>query len=130
MSKIYLGMKMLVKKVAMASAVCWALSGCATILNDSNQTVNISASSGKPFEGTVNGMVFKAPSPVSVLRSKEDLRISTSTPGCAPLTVAANKVDNMFWINIISGGVFGSTTDYASGEMWAYEENIVVSCTE
>ena len=51
-----------------------------------------------------------------------------TTEGCAPETAMPKSVDSKFFINIISGGVFGSTTDYTTEKMWRYSETVVVAC--
>jgi len=42
--------------------------------------------------------------------------------------VAEKSVDPKFFVNILSGGSFGSTTDYSTEKMWKYNENVVISC--
>ena len=42
--------------------------------------------------------------------------------GYQPYQIALNrKISSLFWVNILSGGAFGSTTDYATGAMYEYE---------
>jgi hypothetical protein len=114
-------------KAVLASAVVMA-SGCATILNDDVQNVNILSSNGEKIQGTINGMPFEGPGIVAVKRSQSDAIIVTNTEGCTPQTAAASSVDMKFFINVLSGGAFGSTTDYASEEMWKYEDSIMINC--
>lgn len=104
------------------------LSGCASILNDKTQAINVSSSNGSEITGTVNGMSFKAPGVVNVIRENKDKLFITETDGCVKETVAEKSVDPKFFINILSGGVFGSTTDYSTEKMWKYNENVVISC--
>ncbi|WP_206208626.1 hypothetical protein [Vogesella mureinivorans] len=104
------------------------LSGCASILNDKTQQVNVSTSSGSAIKGTVNGVPFTAPGVVTVTRENKNKIFVTDTEGCARETVAEKSPDPKFFINILSGGAFGSTTDYSTEKMWKYNENIVISC--
>ncbi len=49
-------------------------------------------------------------------------RLRVRAEGYRPYESALNKkINTVFWVNILSGGVFGSTTDYASGAMYEYE---------
>lgn len=119
-------MKKLALAIACVSAV--ALSGCASILNEQTQPVNVSGSNGKPIEGTIDGATFKGPGVVMVTRQNKDKILMTSTDGCAKETAMPKSVDSKFFINIISGGVFGSSTDYGTEKMWRYAESVVVAC--
>ncbi len=105
-----------------------SLTGCASILNDKAQAVNVSSSTGSDIKGTVNGMPFTAPGVVHLVRENTNKIFVTETEGCTKQTVAEKSVDPKFFINILSGGVFGSTTDYATDKMWKYSENVVISC--
>lgn len=104
------------------------LSGCASILNDQTQPINVSSSTGSDIQGTVNGMPFKAPGIITVIREKKDLLFVTETEGCTKQTIAPKEISGMFWVNILSGGTTGSTTDYSTGKMWAYSDTVVISC--
>lgn len=106
----------------------FALSGCATILNDDTQQVNVSSSTGSEITGTVDGMPFKAPGIVRLTRENKDKIFITETEGCSKQVVAPKTVDLKFFINVLSGGAFGSTTDFATANMWKYSDNIVIPC--
>ena len=116
--------------VATAVASAFLVSGCASILNDKTQQVNVSTSNGKSIKGTVNGVPFTAPGIVTLNRENQNKIFNVETEGCAKQTVAEKKVDLKFFINVLSGGVFGSTTDYATEKMWAYSDNIIISCSK
>lgn len=115
-----------VRGLVVASAL--ALSACATILNEETQQINVSASNGQPVKGTIDGQPFEGPGVVSVKRANADKIITTETAGCAETTTLNKQVDSKFFVNILSGGVFGSTTDYSTEKMWMYDENVVISC--
>ncbi len=118
------------KKIALITALVAmsAMTGCASILNDKTQAVNVSASNGKEITGTVDGATFKAPGVVNLTRENKNKVFLVTTEGCAKETVAEKGVDGKFFINILTGGTFGSSTDYSTEKMWRYSENVVVSC--
>jgi hypothetical protein len=119
-------MKKLAIAAMMGSVVL--MTGCASILNEKTQQINVSSSNGKPIQGSVDGVPFTGPGVVSVQRAKAAKVVTVETPGCAKQTVVDNAVDPKFFINILSGGAFGSTTDYATEKMWKYSDNVVISC--
>jgi hypothetical protein len=104
--------------------------GCASILNEKTQNVNIVTSTGRKTEVMVDGMPFQAPGVATFKRTKGDKIITTKDPKCNQSTVAPSTVDNVFFINILSGGVFGSTTDYGTEKMWKYQDTVIISCKE
>lgn len=118
-------------KKTVLTSLCIAtviLSGCASIMNEKTQPINVSASNGKEVTGTIDGQAFKTPSIVNVTRENKDKIVLTNTEGCAKETSMEKSVDSKFYINILTGGVWGSSTDYGTDKMWRYSENIVISC--
>ena len=115
-----------VATLVIAAAI--ALSGCATILNEETQNINVSSSNGKAIKGSIDGVPFSGPGIVTVKRENKDKVIVSDTAGCAKQTALNKSVDSKFFVNIVSGGVFGSTTDYSTEEMWRYEPSVVVAC--
>ncbi len=101
--------------------------GCATIINDKISKINIASNKSK-ISGTIDGVPFHGPGVVNVTRSKEDKILKITTPGCKQKLALKSQVDSVFWVNILTGGPFGSTTDYATEEMWTYQDQIVVNC--
>lgn len=116
----------IIKAVVVSSIVL--ASGCATILNDDTQNVNLMTSNGEKISGSINGVPFEGPGVVNIMRSQDDAIIVASTEGCTPQTVAPSSVDMKFFINILSGGAFGSSTDYASDDMWKYDNSVMINC--
>ena len=104
------------------------LTGCASILNDKTQAINVSSSTGSDIQGTVNGMPFKAPGVANVVRENKNKIFITETEGCVKETVAEKSVDTKFFINILSGGPFGSSTDYSTDKMWKYNDSVIIAC--
>jgi hypothetical protein len=119
-------MKKLFAYVAMSSVVL--MTGCASILNEQTQQINVSASNGKTVQASVDGKSFSAPGVVAVTRAKAGKVVTTNAAGCAPSTALESNVDPKFFINILSGGALGSTTDFATEKMWKYNDNVVISC--
>ncbi len=117
--------------VGLTAAVAVVLSsGCASILNQKTQMVNITTSNGATITASADGKTFQAPGVIGLTRSQSDKIITTSSAGCNPQTLAARKVDPIFFINVLSGGAFGSTTDYVTEKMWKYEDNLVINCVK
>jgi hypothetical protein len=114
---------------AIASSVIALTSGCASILNDDTQMVNVATSNGKTIQVSVDGQQFQAPGIITLTRENADKVITTDAKGCTPKTLAKKQVDNTFWLNILSGGSFGSSTDYSTENMWGYQERIIVTCS-
>jgi hypothetical protein len=119
-------MKKMTFAVACIAAV--TLSGCASILNDKTQPINVSSSTGNAIAGTIDGVEFTGPGIVNVTRENKDKVLMASTDGCVKETVLPKKVDSKFFINVLAGGVFGSTTDYSTEKMCRYSETVVVAC--
>ncbi len=105
-----------------------SLTSCASIINEKTQRINVITSTGEKVKGTIDGIPFEAPSIVDVQRSNHDKILVTNDPKCNPTTIAQKSVDPIFFINILSGGVFGSTTDYVSEKMWKYQDSVTISC--
>ncbi len=116
------------KKIISIATISLIMTGCASIINEKTQTVNVSTSNGEKVTGVVNGQAFTAPSVVPLVRENKNKVFVTDNAKCAKETVAEKTVDPIFFINILSGGPFGSTTDYSSEKMWKYSENVVISC--
>jgi hypothetical protein len=104
-----------------------ALTGCASILNEKTQNVNVSTSNGSQVEGTVNGQLFKAPGVVALIRENKSKVFVANSENCKGETAVDKAIDTAFFVNIVSGGS-GSTTDYLSERMWKYSDNIVINC--
>lgn len=111
-----------------AIVVAFGLTGCASILNDKTQKINVSASNGGEVKGTVNGQPFTGPGIVEVPRENKDKLFTTETAGCTKELVSPKSVDPKFWINILTGGVLGSSTDYGTEKMWKYDDQVVIPC--
>lgn len=105
-----------------------SLTSCATIINEKTQKINVATSTGERASILIDGMPFEAPGIATVTRAKADKIITSKSSKCNESTIVPSKVDTVFFINVLSGGVFGSTTDYASEKMWKYDDNVTISC--
>ncbi|MEY2838836.1 MAG: hypothetical protein RJB60_1135 [Pseudomonadota bacterium] len=110
----------------MASVV--AMSGCASLLNDPTQQINVSASNGKAVQATVDGRSVMTPSVMIVKRAQASKVMTVNATGCADKTALDSKVDPKFFGNILTGGLIGSSTDYSTERMWKYADNVVIAC--
>lgn len=107
---------------ALALAVpALASSGCATIISGSNQTLTVN-SDVPGAQVLLNGIPLGVtPLIVSIKRGQEGV-LSVQAPGFQPFQApVTKKINGIFFVNILSGGLFGSSTDYSTGAMYAYE---------
>ncbi len=99
------------------------MAGCATILSGKTQNISINSNVdgaditldgtliGKtPFAGVINKPKGTAGSSITV--SKAGYTSKTIMYGA--------EIEPTFWINILTGGPFGSTTDMATNSMYKY----------
>jgi hypothetical protein len=107
-----------------------ALTGCASILNESTQNVNVTTSDGSAIKVNVDGRSITTPGMVKLERGKDDRIFITDAENCTKETAVSSEVDNNFFINILSGGAFGSSTDFSTGKMWKYSENVIINCNK
>jgi hypothetical protein len=70
----------------------------------------------------INGeKVGQTPFMGKVKRSKAVAKLEVKKEGYQTKSVMLDsEIEPTFWVNIITGGVFGSTTDYVSESMWKY----------
>lgn len=115
------------KKLWVTLVCVVGLSGCATILNEDLQNINVSSSAGE-IKGSIDGIPFTGPGIIPVKRAKGDKIINVTTEGCQKQAILVSSVDPKFFINILTGGTLGSTTDYMSEKMWKYQDQIVIPC--
>lgn len=111
-------------KYILGAALCSLslLSGCATIIDGSNQDLHFHSTPSEA-EVKINGRaVGRTPVTVSRDRKRDDLRIEISKDGYQTHHgVLESDLNMVFLVNLVSGGAFGSTTDYATGAMWQYK---------
>ena len=104
------------------------LGGCATILSGDSQKVNITTEKGEKYNVAIDGQKYTVPAIVDLERKNID-RIITVDDCPSEQILLHKEINPVFFVNILSGGVFGSTTDYASESMWKYQpENVKIDC--
>ena len=111
--------------IILASAVL--TSGCATILTEDTHKINVTTSTGKASTVTVDGVSQPVPGVVSVKKENKDKVLVADAPECTDVNLN-KEVETTFFVNILSGGVFGSSTDYGSEKMWRYQDTVTVPC--
>lgn len=108
-------------------------SGCATIINDDYQRVQIMSSNGQAFDGTIQDQPFYGPGPINIKRAKEGAIFVTNTKGCTNQTVLKSSLDSAFYFNyllVVAAPIspFASTTDSVSENMWRYDSTVEIEC--
>jgi len=101
-------------------SVCF-LVGCASIISSGKQTVTI-ASDPEDAVIHIDGIqVGKTPSTFPIERSRIQKTLSVSKDGYESQTVPLqSSINPVFFGNIVSGGLYGSTTDAISGAAYEY----------
>jgi hypothetical protein len=112
-----------------------ALGGCATVMEGSDQSVNVNVT-GCEDEGTVictltnkeGSSVITAPATANVEKTKGALTVSCkSKNGVAEgRQIVESKYEAMNAGNILVGGLIGIGVDAATGAMWHYPSTVVV----
>lgn len=119
-------MKKVLASLVVGSAL---LSGCSTILTDDVQKINVNTTNGQTAQVSIDGNSFEAPGVITVNKDGQKSKIlSSSTPGCVKEVALSREVEPTFFVNILSGGAFGSTTDYSTDKMWKYQDDVTVTC--
>ena len=109
----------------MAVGASILFTGCATIISGDTQNINLQ--SKKEQTVSIDGKMYTSPSVVSVKRTNKDAVLKVKD--CNKQILLKKEVNPVFFVNILSGGAFGSTTDYSSDSMWQYDQtNINVDC--
>jgi hypothetical protein len=97
------------------------LAGCASIISGKEQTLTFNANVNGAEVYLNDQLLGTTPLTVSVKRGQEGT-FRVTAEGHQPYEIAVNKkVNGVFFVNILSGGAFGSSTDYSTGAMYAYE---------
>jgi len=123
-------MKTAIKLLSLAVLVS-LVSGCATILSGTSRTVNLMPSDGEnvKVKVTTSRTMQNATLPTAIPFSVKsgDIVVSVTDP-CYKSTqyVINRKFNFVFLVNIITGGLFGSTTDLLSGAIWTYDSTAVI----
>ncbi|MBA6327389.1 adenosine deaminase [Colwellia sp. MB02u-6] len=103
-------------------------SGCSTILTDDTHKMNVSTSNGKKIDVEVDGNIQAVPGIVIVEKENKDKILITKDAACTSNTALNKEVETTFFVNLLSGGVLGSSTDYGTAKMWKYQDSVTISC--
>ncbi len=98
--------------------ILFAVTGCASIVDGKHQTMTFS-STPQGAEVVFNGLpIGVTPVTVPVRRHKDPATIKFTKEGYKDHQVATEAALNRWFLgNIITGGLYGSTTDYLTGAM-------------
>lgn len=118
------------------TAACLALTGCASIMNDTNapirfETFNAAGVEVKDaeckLENDYGQQTVKTPATVSVRRSSKDLQITCVKPGEADgRGVAISRANGGLAGNILIGGGIGAIIDHNKGTAYTYPQWVQV----
>ena len=119
-------MRKSVKKILFlfnTSLMLLSLLSCATILKGSRQPLNVT-SNVDGANVSINGVVVGQTPFHGMVERKKHATLMVSKEGYSSKSMILNtEIESAFWVNILTGGPFGSTTDYASGSMWKVGPN-------
>ncbi len=114
-------------------AVLIVLSGCATVMEGTGQSVSINSDPSGALckvsrEGGTLGDVSSTPGSIHIDKSKNDLSVTCQKAGFQTATIAQSPhfVGTTFG-NIILGGLVGAAVDAATGADYVYPDNIHVA---
>jgi hypothetical protein len=109
--------------IAFAIILGAALSSCATIMDGSSQTMTFN-SNPSGAEIFLDGKRLGAtPLTVELKRERNKMFVAKKDGYDEQQIVLSTHLNSWFWGNFITGGVLGSTTDYASGAAYEYSPN-------
>lgn len=107
-----------------------ALSGCATVMNDTTHPMRVDTKTadGQPIAGAdcsatndKGRFTFKSGDTVQVRRSGKDLDIACTHPGQHDATARAmSRANAGMWGNILIGGAIGAVVDHNKGTAYTY----------
>ncbi len=123
--------QMKLQTVAAIAAIGFALSGCATIVDGSKQSVSVSTSPVQGAACTLHNSegtwYLTSPGSVEVHKTKNDLEVTCTKDGYQPgKQVATSKFGGATFGNILAGGVIGVGIDAASGANYYYDNPLTV----
>ena len=109
------------------------LTSCATLFSGTSKIVNVIPSDSSVDKVNIeirNGELVQntAIPSITTLKTKNQPVIITVKDKCYRQTtmVSNARINPIFLGNVITGGVFGTTTDAVSGALWTYDDTIVV----
>jgi len=119
------------KKTLLLTTITGAMfmfSGCATVLSGKTQKISIN-SNPSGIKVQVDDQTLTTPASFIVKRENKDKTIKVNEGKCKKIITLNKKINPVFFVNIFSGAL-GSTTDYATGAMWKYDDNVNIDCRQ
>lgn len=119
------------KKISIFALVL-AVSGCASIIDGKHQNVNLVPSTSGKVSATVvspSGVQeVTLPTVIHTERSKEDIIVKVEESRCyeESTQTVQSSVNPLILGNVICGGLLGSTTDFATGAAYEYDNSAIV----
>jgi hypothetical protein len=122
---------MKIHTIAAIAAMGAALSGCATIVDGSKQSVSVSTTPVQGAACTLHNSegtwYVTSPGSVEVHKTKNDLDVTCTKDGYPPgKQVATSKFGGATFGNLVAGGIIGAGIDAASGANYYYDNPLTV----
>jgi hypothetical protein len=126
---------MKIRAIAAMAALSAALSGCATIVDGSSQSVSVSTTPAQGaaciLKNSEGEWYLTSPGSVTVHKTKNDLAVDCKRDGYQPgHMVATAHFGGATFGNIVLGGGVGAIVDAASGANYYYDNPITVPLGE
>jgi len=127
--------KMKLQTIAAIAVLGSAVSGCATIVNGTKQSVSVSTTPVQGAECTLTNSegtwYLTSPASVEVHKTKNDLTVTCKKDGYQPGSqVSVSNFGGATFGNIVAGGVIGAGVDAASGANYYYNTPMIVPLGE
>ncbi len=120
---------------AMLLALVLGLSGCASIIDGSSQSVSVKtvakgvdvAAASCEMKNDKGTWYVTTPGTVTVHRSYDDINVKCSHDGYTPSIVSIKSTTKgMAFGNVVFGGIIGAGVDMSTGSAYDYPNPIVV----
>jgi hypothetical protein len=120
-------------RLALIASACLAITGCATILEGTSQSVQITTTPPGARclvdrEGARLGEVGSTPGSIRLDKSKNDIAVTCSKDGYQTATIAQSPdFQGTTFGNILIGGGVGAIADAASGANYEYPKQVTLA---
>jgi uncharacterized protein YceK len=124
------------KKIALAALLTAMLGGCASLVNQGQQSISVTTrdADGAAVEhahcvlsSTRGVWTVDTPGTVTVARGDQNLSVDCTRPGHFDGTVTAiSRANGEMFGNVIIGGIPGMAYDYNSGAGLSYPDSVTV----
>jgi ABC-type uncharacterized transport system auxiliary subunit len=108
------------------------LTGCATLFDNSPDVISLQTSDGKPAAAKVDAgkgeILVTLPTTVPIARSSKPIVINVQETKTTKSSTyeATSHVTGLFWLDFIPLSPLSTTIDAATGNMWSYDDLVVV----